>query len=132
MPSIAEMKKYNTPPAAVAKIMTATLTLLEGLPYTTKQGEPAALEVDREKLNEWNGVRSLLNDALIPAIFCFDPKQCSSKRWGKVNALLDGVTVRDAMRCSAPLAALFRWIKANSSLSSLMKKKIRPQSGSAA
>ena len=33
---------------------------------------------------------------------------------------------------AAPLAALFRWIKANSSLSSLMKKKIRPQSGSAA
>ena len=68
-------------------------------------------------------MRALLTDALIPAIFHFDPTQCHAKRWQKVTALLDGITVRDAMRCSAPLAALFRWIKANSSLSSLISRR---------
>ena len=120
LPSIAEMKKYNTPPPAVSQIMTATLTMLEGLPFTDEQGKAGSLQVDKDKLKEWNGVRSLLNDALIPAIFHFDPAQCNAKRWQKVNALLDGITVRDAMRCSAPLAAVFRWIKANSSLSNLI------------
>jgi len=105
--ALAEMKQYNKPPTAVHKILTATLALLEGKP-----GGDVIPRVAKEKLETWQGVRTLIDgDAILKALFSFSPPLCSKKRWERVNALLEGVTVRDAMKSSAPLAALFKWLR---------------------
>ena len=106
--AVQEMRQYNTPPAAVFKIAAATLMLLGG---QHQKGEGALASFDEKRLDEWKGVRTMLNEAMLQAVFAFEPAACPQKRWAKVMSMLDGVTVRDAMRSSYPLAVLFRWIK---------------------
>lgn len=102
--AIAEVKNYHTPPEAVLKILAAAIALLSGL-----AGVP---RFDRVAQLEWKSVRVLLDERLIKALAAFEPSNVHGRRWALVTELLEGVTVRDAMRSSGPLAALFRWIKA--------------------
>lgn len=108
--AVAEMKRYSTPPAAVLKILTATLVLL-----AEHKGVGVLPPFDKNKLNDWKGVRSLIHalepEAIVRTILHFHPAGVTSKLWARVNSLLEKATLREAMRSSAPLAALYRWIK---------------------
>eukprot|EP00325_Prymnesiales_sp_UTEX-LB-985_P034671 CAMPEP_0174734212 /NCGR_PEP_ID=MMETSP1094-20130205/62851_1 /TAXON_ID=156173 /ORGANISM="Chrysochromulina brevifilum, Strain UTEX LB 985" /LENGTH=287 /DNA_ID=CAMNT_0015936997 /DNA_START=97 /DNA_END=960 /DNA_ORIENTATION=- len=115
--AVAEMKQYKKPPKAVVPVLTATLALLaEG-----STGSDALPPIDRNKLTDWAGVRSVLlkiePDDLIRAIVDFDPTKIRQQLWAKVNSLLEQASLRDAMRSSAPLGALYRWIKCGRLLS---------------
>jgi len=106
--AIAEIKRYKTPPPAVTPVLTATLLLAEG------QAADGLLTFDHSKLQDWAGVRSLLAsfepEKLTRAICAVEPAQRSETLWDKVGALINQTSLRDAMRCSAPLAALYRWL----------------------
>jgi len=109
--ALAEMKRYTTPPAAVSIIMQATLTLLaEG-----KLSNDALPPFDKAKLADWKGVRSLLHaidgETLRDALGALEPTRVPPKVWAKVAKQLERATLVDAMRSSAPLAALFRYLK---------------------
>ncbi|KOO23645.1 calcium-binding allergen ole e 8-like protein [Chrysochromulina tobinii] len=74
--------------------------------------------VNVEKLAEiksWTGTGGLRNaldaHAILKALSDFDLTAVSTARWKKVKNALGDVTTREAMMSSAPLAALFRWMK---------------------
>ena len=113
--AIAELKRYATPPTAVVTIMTATLTLLAEVKQVSVVGTLPPINIDRAKLADWKGVRSLLHsidyEAVVLAIAALVPSQIPPKVWSTVSTLLEQANLKEAMRCSQPLAALYCWVK---------------------
>jgi len=107
---LAEIKRYRQPPEAVAKILTAAVILLEGAP-----GRGALPKLNHDALSSWTGTGGLRNaldaHAILKALSDFDLTAVTTARWKKVKNALGDVTTREAMMSSAPLAALFRWMK---------------------
>ena len=108
--TVREIKRYNKPPEAVAKILTATMILLEGAP-----GRGALPKLNQDALSSWTGTGGLRNvldaPAILKALSDFDLSAVTTARWKKVKNALGDVTTREAMMSSVPLAALFCWIK---------------------